>query len=126
METDAEPDVTDTQMMQIEESIEVMDADTDVTDSQMMQVEEPMEGTDWGQDEETDDLLCRALDREMERQRRLDMYGGGRPPAQVQPPQPAHAQPPQAPLPPTAWKTLLKTKEALKPSSTKSICAPER
>ena len=46
METDAETDVTDSQMMQVEESIEVMDADTDVTDSQMMQVEESMEDMD--------------------------------------------------------------------------------
>ena len=109
METDAETDVTDSQMMQVEEPMEDMDAETDVTDSQMMQVEEPMEDMDWGQDENINYLLCQALDEEMERQRRLDMYGGGAapphahpqapPPAQA-PPAPPHAQAPPAQAPP--------------------------
>ena len=77
----------------------------DVTDSQLMEIDIPEEEMElWEEDNmETDDILCQALDEEMERQRKQDMYGGG--PTHTQPaqtfqtsaphvhaPQPVHAQ----------------------------------
>ena len=90
----------------------------DVTDSQLMEIDIPEEEMElWEEDNmETDDILCQALDEEMERQRKQDMYGGG--PTHTQPaqtfqtstphvhaPQPVHAQlaeaaPQPAPAPP--------------------------
>ena len=71
--------VTDSQLL-----LAADHAENDVSDSQMMGVEE--EQMDWGQD--CDDLLCQALDEEMQRQKDQNMYGGG---ATVQ--QPELAQP---------------------------------
>ena len=81
-----------------------MDTD-EVSDSEMMQLDIPEEETDWGQEDmETEDILCQALDEEMERQRKRDMYGGGGPPVlPAQAPQhipPLQALPPQAQAPP--------------------------
>ena len=51
------------------------DAENNVSDSQMMQVDIPEDYSDlWEDDDmETNDLLCQALDEEMERQRQLGM-----------------------------------------------------
>ena len=52
-----------------------------------MEIDIPEEEMElWEEDNmETDDILCQALDEEMERQRKQDMYGGG----------PTHTQPAQ-------------------------------
>ena len=78
------------------------DAEYEVSDSQMMEVDIPED--DWGEEDmDTEDILCQALDEEMERQRKRDMYGGGgslRPLAHTPPHAPlVHAQLAQPPQP---------------------------
>ena len=87
--------VTDSQLVRAADH-----AENDVTDSQLVKAVEQAEEMDY----EDDELLCRALDEEMERQGAQPMYGGGAPPppgqappVQVPPVQPPGQAPPAQP-----------------------------
>ena len=86
----AENDVSDSQLVRVADH-----AENDVTDSQLVKAAEQQEEMDCDED----DLLCQALDEEMERQ---PMYGGGAPlqapPVEPEPPQPQQAPPVQPPV----------------------------
>ena len=140
----AKNDVSDSQMMDVEEEQEEMDLckdeemdcddllrqaldEEDVSDSQMMDVEEEQEQMDRGQDES----LCQALDEEMKRQREQNMYGGGVP-AQLsqvgaplaKPPVRAPAAPAQQPQAPTAQPPQLSLAQPPQVPPTQPLHAP--